>query len=93
MGALKPWHIIVFVVVLVLLFGAKRLPDSARALGKSLRILKSEVGAMKDDKKDAGAPTTVASTAEETVAPKTISSAPGETAAARPVDEKQPSAN
>ena len=28
----KPWHIIVFVVVLVLLFGAKRLPDAAHAL-------------------------------------------------------------
>ena len=42
MGALKPWHIIVFVVVLVLLFGAKRLPDAARSLGRSLRIIKAE---------------------------------------------------
>jgi sec-independent protein translocase protein TatA len=42
MGALKPWHIIIFVVVLVLLFGAKRLPDAARSLGRSLRIIKAE---------------------------------------------------
>jgi len=42
-------EIIILAVVVLLLFGAKRLPDSARALGKSLRILKSEVGAMKSD--------------------------------------------
>jgi len=35
-------EIIILAVVVLLLFGAKRLPDSARALGKSLRILKSE---------------------------------------------------
>ena len=42
MGALKPWHIIVICVLLVLLFGAKRLPDAARSLGRSLRIIKAE---------------------------------------------------
>ena len=42
MGALKPWHIFVLVAVLVLLFGAKRLPDAARGLGRSMRILKAE---------------------------------------------------
>ncbi|WP_225447052.1 Sec-independent protein translocase subunit TatA [Streptacidiphilus sp. PB12-B1b] len=42
-------EIVILAVVVLLLFGAKRLPDSARALGKSLRILKSEVGAMKAD--------------------------------------------
>ena len=49
MGALKPWHIIVLVVVLVLLFGAKRLPDAARSLGRSMRIFKSEVKEMGRD--------------------------------------------
>lgn len=42
MGALRPWHIAIFVAVLVLLFGAKRLPDVARSLGRSLRIIKAE---------------------------------------------------
>jgi sec-independent protein translocase protein TatA len=47
---LKPWHVIVVVVVLVLLFGAKRLPDAARSLGRSMRILKAETrGLMEDD--------------------------------------------
>ena len=52
MGALKPWHIIIFVVVLVLLFGAKRLPDAARSLGRSLRIMKAETKGLIDDDSD-----------------------------------------
>jgi sec-independent protein translocase protein TatA len=49
MGFLKPWHIAVLVVVLILLFGAKRLPDTARSLGRSLRILKAETKSLHDD--------------------------------------------
>ncbi|MDT5033297.1 MAG: sec-independent protein translocase protein TatA [Actinoplanes sp.] len=52
LGALKPWHIIVFVIVLVLLFGAKRLPDAARSLGRSLRIIKAETKGLIDDNND-----------------------------------------
>jgi sec-independent protein translocase protein TatA len=52
MGALRPWHIAVLVIVLLLLFGAKKLPDAARGLGKSLRIFKAETrGLMEDDVK------------------------------------------
>lgn len=43
MGSLSPWHWLIVLVVLVLLFGSKRLPDAARSLGKSMRIFKSEV--------------------------------------------------
>ncbi|GAB3234070.1 Sec-independent protein translocase subunit TatA [Glycomyces halotolerans] len=49
MGALKPWHIIVLVIVILLLFGSRKLPDMARGLGRSMRILKSETEAMKSD--------------------------------------------
>ncbi|MDG4801109.1 Sec-independent protein translocase subunit TatA [Micromonospora sp. WMMD980] len=52
MGALKPWHIAVLVVVLILLFGAKRLPDAARSLGRSLRIIKAETKSLQDDDRD-----------------------------------------
>ncbi|WP_069812759.1 Sec-independent protein translocase subunit TatA [Streptomyces sp. TP-A0874] len=48
-NALQPWHLLIVVLVMVVLFGSKKLPDSARALGKSLRILKSEAKAMKDE--------------------------------------------
>ena len=40
-------------IVFLILFGSKRLPDSARSLGRSLRIFKSEVQEMnKDDSKE-----------------------------------------
>lgn len=55
MGAVRPWHIIVLVVVLILLFGAKRLPDAARALGRSMRIIKAETKGLADDDVDAKA--------------------------------------
>ncbi len=53
MNSLKPWHLLVLAVVFLVLFGSKRLPDSARSLGRSLRIFKSEVQEMnKDDSKE-----------------------------------------
>ncbi|WP_406507994.1 Sec-independent protein translocase subunit TatA [Streptomyces sp. NBC_00212] len=48
-NGLEPWHLLIVAVVLILLFGSKKLPDTARALGKSLRILKSETKAMRED--------------------------------------------
>jgi TatA/E family protein of Tat protein translocase len=51
----EPSHILLVLIVVIVLFGAKRLPDSARSLGKSLRIFKSEMKEMKndgDEKKD-----------------------------------------
>ncbi|MFE0100439.1 Sec-independent protein translocase subunit TatA [Streptomyces sp. NPDC059009] len=48
-NALEPWHLVVVALVVIVLFGSKKLPDSARAVGKSLRILKSETRAMKED--------------------------------------------
>jgi sec-independent protein translocase protein TatA len=48
----RPWHIIVLVVVLLLLFGAKRLPDAARSLGRSMRIFKAETKGLLDDDDD-----------------------------------------
>ncbi|MCX4530302.1 Sec-independent protein translocase subunit TatA [Streptomyces sp. NPDC002596] len=47
-NGLEPWHLLIVAAVLIVLFGSKKLPDTARALGKSLRILKSEAKAMKE---------------------------------------------
>jgi sec-independent protein translocase protein TatA len=41
--------IFIVILLLVVLFGAKRLPDAARGIGRSLRIFKSEVKQMKDE--------------------------------------------
>ncbi|WP_369354712.1 Sec-independent protein translocase subunit TatA [Streptomyces sp. cg2] len=78
-NALEPWHLLILVAVVILLFGSKKLPDTARALGRSMRILKRETQAMKDDdasnepRPDPGpAP-----------GPRTISNAPGDSSTAR----------
>ena len=47
----EPSHILIRLLVVLVLFGAKRLPDSARSLGKSMRIFKSEIKEMKQDDK------------------------------------------
>ena len=49
MGGLQPWHWVIVIAVFVLLFGAKKLPDAARSLGKSMRIFKSEIKEMQAD--------------------------------------------
>lgn len=51
MGGLQPWHWVIVIAVFVLLFGAKKLPDAARSLGKSMRIFKSEIKEMQADSK------------------------------------------
>jgi sec-independent protein translocase protein TatA len=50
-GSLSPWHWAILAVVVVLLFGAKKLPDAARSLGKSMRIFKSEIREMQSENK------------------------------------------
>ncbi|CAN3985367.1 Sec-independent protein translocase subunit TatA [Kitasatospora purpeofusca] len=48
-NALEPWHLVIVVAAVVLLFGYKRLPDVARGLGRSMRILKAETRALHED--------------------------------------------
>jgi sec-independent protein translocase protein TatA len=71
--ALAPWHIIILVVVLVVLFGARRLPGAAKSLGESMHIFKRSVSGLHDDDTAAsgmpGAP--VATTAPFNAAPIT----------------------
>jgi sec-independent protein translocase protein TatA len=43
MRVLEPWHLLVLAVVFVALFGAKRLPDSARSLGQAMHIFKKSL--------------------------------------------------
>ena len=52
MGSLSPWHWAILAVVVILLFGAKKLPDAARSLGKSMRIFKSELREMQTENKE-----------------------------------------
>ncbi|MBA2455205.1 MAG: Sec-independent protein translocase subunit TatA [Nocardioidaceae bacterium] len=49
MGGLGPTEIILIILVIVLLFGAKKLPELARGSGRALRIFKSETKGLMDD--------------------------------------------
>jgi sec-independent protein translocase protein TatA len=61
---------IVLILLVALLFGAKRLPDAARGLGRSLRIFKAETRGLRDDD-DAPATTTVQQVVPTPVLPQT----------------------
>jgi sec-independent protein translocase protein TatA len=50
MGFLRePSHLLLVLLVVVVLFGSRKLPDAARGLGRSMRIFKAEMQQMKDD--------------------------------------------
>ena len=48
-GELSPWHLLILAAVILVLFGAKKLPDSARSLGRAMRIFKSETSSLRGD--------------------------------------------
>ena len=43
------WELVLVVLVIMVLFGAKRLPEASRSLGRSLRIFKAETKGLRDD--------------------------------------------
>jgi sec-independent protein translocase protein TatA len=45
----SPWKIAIIVIFFVVMFGSRKLPDAARSLGKSMRILKAEVQGLHED--------------------------------------------
>lgn len=72
-NGLEPWHLIVVAIVVIVLFGSKKLPEAARGLGKSMRILKSEAKAMKNEGSPAAGS---AGTAASEQAPPAAAAAP-----------------
>ncbi|MFF7788343.1 Sec-independent protein translocase subunit TatA [Streptomyces sp. NPDC007991] len=48
-NGLEPWHLLIVAIVVIVMFGSKKLPDTARSLGRSMRILKSEARALKEE--------------------------------------------
>jgi sec-independent protein translocase protein TatA len=83
--ALEPWHLIVLVVVIALLFGSKRLPDAARGLGQAMRIFKSEAKQMREeDRRPASNP---APSTPEPIEGRVVDGEPGRTAA--PSDQRR----
>jgi sec-independent protein translocase protein TatA len=48
----SPWKVLIIAALLIVFFGARKLPVAARSLGKSMRILKKEVTGLHDDDDD-----------------------------------------
>lgn len=77
MGSLGGWEIIIIIGVLVLLFGAKKLPDMARSIGQTARVFKGEMKGLKSDDEPrkaepAAPPHTSPTTAPSTAPPSTL---------------------
>lgn len=81
LGNLNGWHLVIILAIVLLLFGAPKLPALARSIGQSMRIFRSEVKTMKDENgndivaedaaADPAAPTTATTTApKSTTKPK-----------------------
>jgi sec-independent protein translocase protein TatA len=45
----SPWKILIIAIVVLVLFGSKKLPGAARSLGQSMRILKKEINTLHDE--------------------------------------------
>src|SRR6476620_7880196 len=72
MGGIGPTEIIIVAVLIIVIFGWKKLPDAARSLGRSARVFKAEVDEMKKENeasKSEASTTTVRSEPTEPAAP------------------------
>jgi len=65
----SPWKILIVAVVIIVLFGSRKLPYAARSLGQSMRILKKEVSGLHDDDPAPSTDTTVQAAPAQLQAP------------------------
>jgi sec-independent protein translocase protein TatA len=72
----RPSHWLVLAVVVVVLFGYKKLPDAARSVGRSLRIFKTEIKGMGEDDKVRAANAQQAEAAKAVTVPTTAAATP-----------------
>ncbi len=72
MPNLRGWEILVLVLIVLLLFGSKKLPDAARGIGRSLRIFKSETKGLMDEEKSSDETPAVAAAPETPQVPPAV---------------------
>lgn len=73
MGFLRePSHLIIILLVLLVLFGGKKLPDAARGLGRSMRIFKSEIRELKNDDDEPRPASSGSTAADQTREPRPL---------------------
>ena len=85
LGNLNGWHLLILLAVILLLFGAAKLPALAKSVGQSARVFKGEMKAMKseDEQANANGAVTTSGAAAETSA-SASSTAPSDTAEPKP---------
>ena len=97
-AGLTGWHLLIILAVILLLFGAPKLPGLAKSIGQSMRIFKGEVDELKKDGKDGKADqatdgtvqNTAAPAAQAPVAPTPVTPAPATPAPVDPSTESKP---
>lgn len=70
-GMNKPSHWIVLILVILLVFGSKKLPDLARSIGQSMKIFKKEIKELTEDEKPVSPANPTATGTPETTATPT----------------------
>lgn len=94
MGNIGTWQLVIVLAIVLLLFGAKRLPEAARGLGRSLKIFKTETqGLVGGDEKssDDAADTTTGGTASGASTTGSPANQPAEQRAVEPTPSGQAS--
>lgn len=92
MGNIGTWQLVIVLAIVLLLFGAKRLPEAARGLGRSLKIFKTEtqglIGDDKDEDKSADAAADKPAPAQQTQRAVEPTTQPAEQRTSEPVSDK-----
>ncbi len=75
LGNLTGWHFLALLAIVLLVFGAAKLPALAKSMGQSARVFKGEMKAMKDENAPATPEATTVISSEATAAPAPVSPA------------------
>jgi sec-independent protein translocase protein TatA len=87
----SPWKILIVALVIIVLFGSKKLPSAARSLGQSMRILKKEVQGLHEDEPEPRPPGAQPAAQAPAEVPAGVSGGPPTTAAEASRPARQPS--
>jgi sec-independent protein translocase protein TatA len=82
----SPWHILIVLLVLVVLFGSAKLPKAAKSMGEAMRIFKKETQKLHDDEPEQAAQAQVT---PQQAAPPQPAAAPQQIATGQPTAQEQ----
>ena len=83
-AGLNGWHLVIILAVILLLFGAAKLPALAKSMGQSARVFKGEMKAMKDEDAASTAAETAAQAPATTALPTPVQNTVADTTAVTP---------